>query len=316
MYVRITMRRNISEESQLAEYYFRDTPFIIGTILASEPINSRFYDGVTRISVPEIAELISKWHDIFMSLTGQQGLSKAEQISVAVESEYIMPIFAERSFGFVCSTLEMKQIVNKVKMYLYSMDQLKQTMPEDFFEKLKKALMEFVCKMEAAPFRSALPVPDEKARDISLLAWRSRLDEWGETYCTTYPASFRLLDSSVRDNLARYEFSFIRENSEFPIKFHIPDIIRSSKFADAWCEDLGDLVKKGYFPQAILFDVCERGTLDGFVRQYKISTRPDGYKLNNEKYDQAINTWSRYSNRTLLEARTKEEVSDELSNLL
>ncbi|MBR5621037.1 hypothetical protein IKW75_00945 [Candidatus Saccharibacteria bacterium] len=324
MYVRVNMLLNWSDEVNLVEYRFNDTPFIIGTILASEPIRGRFYSGkilheynggFIRMK-PEVEELVSKWHDIFISLADQYGLSAQEKLSIAEESEYLMPVFSERNFIFVCTRLEMKQIVHKIELFLKSADSLKTKMPEDFLEQLKSALGEFVCKMKGAQMQSPLPVPDEGARDISLLAWRERKDEWGETYCTTYPASFRFLDLSAQDCLVSYEFSFIRENDNFVTKFHIPDIIRSSKFAEAWCEDLNSLVQMGCYPQGMLINVCERGTLDEFIKQYNAARRLNGYQLYNEKTSQAINTWSRYSNRAFIEGRATEDVVDELSNLL
>lgn len=98
-----------------------------------------------------------------------------------------------------------------------------------------------------------------KNRSFSLFAQRkSRYEEFGENYCTTYLASFAQLAQAQRHRTLSYEFSLL----DVP-QFYIPPIIRNTELEKVWLDDISSLVN--YFPQGMLVQVNERGTIENFV---------------------------------------------------
>lgn len=311
------LKKSSRRSSNLFEYTFSDMPIILGTILSNELRGKVYCGGNVSAEGCLDKETKDKWHDIFLSLAGQQSIMGEEAEFIANASRYALSVFATRSTSVACTPVEMRTFKTEVRAFLKSSFQLSDRMPADFLKRLCDVFSEFLDLMQASD-------SDEKVDGLSLFAWRERRDEWGENYCTTFPASLGLLDYCVFNSSSVQEFSFIKEHcsNKFAMRFHVPDIINGTKFADAWREDLEHLVKMGYYPLGLLVNICERGTLDSFIKRYKLIQ--DAPLKRSEIADQLVtNMWARYNNEVYLhlysldrDGHSLEDVSDELINLL
>ena len=138
----------------------------------------------------------------------------------------------------------------------WSKDYIENVEDNPFSIKLKKALKEFLYAMpdiEVEGLNSK-----EKGRSFSLFAKRERYEEFGENYSTNYKASFAELAQAQRHRTIYYEFCFTKEP-----EFFIPPIIKGTELEKEWINDITSL--KGNFPQGMLININERGTIENFV---------------------------------------------------
>lgn len=123
--------------------------------------------------------------------------------------------------------------------------------------KLKEVFKEF---LEALPDLQIEDLnADIKKRELSFFAKRkNRKEEFGENYSTTYLASFAELAQAQRHRTLSYEVSLLDEP-----KYYIPPIIRETELEEEWIKDISSL--KDYYPQGMLLQINERGTVENFV---------------------------------------------------
>lgn len=125
-----------------------------------------------------------------------------------------------------------------------------------FNAKLKKVFKEFNEKI------SDLLVPelnsDVKGRTLSLFAKRKRGEEFGENYCVNYQGTFAELAQAQRHRTLSYEITIPDEHSYF-----VPPIIKETALEEEWLKDISSLDDE--FPQGLLLDINERGTVENFV---------------------------------------------------
>lgn len=126
----------------------------------------------------------------------------------------------------------------------------------EFSTKLKSAMKEFLTELPDLKVEELNP--KMKGRNLSLFAKRDRTEEFGENYCTTYYASFAELAQAQRHRTISYEMKLLKEP-----KFYIPKIIRGTKLEEEWINDISSL--KEFYPQGMLVQVNERGTVENFV---------------------------------------------------
>ena len=98
-----------------------------------------------------------------------------------------------------------------------------------------------------------------KNRKFSFFASRkNRKEEFGENYCTTYLASFAQVAQAQRHRTISYEMTLL----DTP-QYYIPPIIKGTELEKEWLEDISSLEE--FFPQGMLIQVNERGTIENFV---------------------------------------------------
>jgi len=137
---------------------------------------------------------------------------------------------------------------------------------KDYIEKEKETPFSLKLKEELKEFLDALPDLEVegldsrvKNREFSLFARRSNRDEeFGENYSVNYLASFAQLAQAQRHRTLSYEMTLL----DTPM-YYIPPIIRNTDFEKEWLEDISSLQE--YFPQGMLVQVNERGTIENFV---------------------------------------------------
>ena len=125
-----------------------------------------------------------------------------------------------------------------------------------FNAKLKKVFKEFNEKI------SDLLVPelnsDVKGRTLSLFAKRKRGEEFGENYCVNYQGTFAELAQAQRHRTLSYEITIPDEH-----RYFVPPIIKETALEEEWLKDISSLDDE--FPQGLLLDINERGTVENFV---------------------------------------------------
>ena len=94
--------------------------------------------------------------------------------------------------------------------------------------------------------------------NVGRIQRKSRNEEFGENYCTTYLASFAQLAQAQRHRTLSYEMTLLTKE-----QYYIPPIIIDTTLEKEWLKDISSLKK--YFPQGMLVQVNERGTIENFV---------------------------------------------------
>ena len=170
-------------------------------------------------------------------------------------------------------------------------------------DETKKTLFDIKLKVVFKEFIEALPDlkveglnADMKKRELSFFAKRkNRKEEFGENYCTTYLASFAELAQAQRHRTLIYEMTLLEEP-----QYYIPPIIRGTELEAEWLKDIESL--KDYFPQGMLLQINERGTVENFV--LKCTERLCG-AAQLEIMEQTLHTMRKYLDET---KDTNEEV--------
>ena len=101
-------------------------------------------------------------------------------------------------------------------------------------------------------------------RKISLFDERkSRKEEFGENYCTTYEGTFAEFAQAQRHRTLQYKIRLLDE-----VKFYIPEIIENNEeLKKMWLEDMNSLAD--LYPQGMLIQINERGTAENFILKCK-----------------------------------------------
>lgn len=141
-------------------------------------------------------------------------------------------------------------------------DYIKNEDDNEFNKKLKPYMKEFLDCI------SDLIIPelnsDAKMRKISLFDERkSRKEEFGENYCTTYEGTFAEFAQAQRHRTLQYKIRLLDE-----VKFYIPEIIENNEeLKKMWLEDMNSLAD--LYPQGMLIQINERGTAENFILKCK-----------------------------------------------
>lgn len=131
--------------------------------------------------------------------------------------------------------------------------------PHPFYQKLIPYLVEFVEKL-----REILNVEglrDNFGRGFSLFATRTRNEHFGDVYSANYFSSFAGLAQAQRHRPLWYEMRVPDDIED--VTFYVPPILEDEDVATEYLADM-HLVSETY-PQGMLVEVNERGTIDAFI---------------------------------------------------
>ena len=199
-------------------------------------------------------ELYEKWIEIYKKqiLKTYPNFEEKKAKKLAQENaRYLISVFTPATImEYTVDFRQLNYIIGWSKDYIENVED------NPFSIKLKKALKEFLYAMpdiEVEGLNSK-----EKGRSFSLFAKRERYEEFGENYSTNYKASFAELAQAQRHRTIYYEFCFTKEP-----EFFIPPIIKGTELEKEWINDITSL--KGNFPQGMLININERGTIENFV---------------------------------------------------
>ena len=204
-------------------------------------------------------ELYEKWIEIFKeqivlkypNFEGKKAMKLAQE-----NARYLISVFTPATvMEYTVNFGQLNYIMNWAKDFIAS------DRNDAFSLKLKKVFEEFLeampdLEVEGLNYRA-------KNRSFSLFAERkNRYEEFGENYCTTYFASFAELAQAQRHRTLSYEIA-IPEKHEY----YIPPMIRGTELEAKWLEDIASLDE--FFPQGMLLQINERGTIENFVLKCK-----------------------------------------------
>lgn len=206
---------------------------------------------------PEEKELYEKWIDVFKAqiLLKYPNFDEKRALKLAQENaRYLISVFTPATvMEYTVDFRQLNYIIN------WSKDYIEKEEENDFSVKVKEVLKDFLKTMKSIDLEVEGLDSTVKNRSLSLFAKRkNRREEFGENYCTTYLASFAQLAQAHRHRTVSYEMTLLDEP-----KFYVPPIIRGTDLEEKWLEDISSLAK--FFPQGMLVQVNERGTIENFV---------------------------------------------------
>ncbi len=238
--------------------YLEGIPKIIAMILNNEKLynTSEKSARYTRMEAsPQEKELYEKWILIFKEriLLKYPNFDEKKAQKLAQENaRYLISVFTPAtSMEYTVDFRQLNYIINWAKDYI------EQVSNNEFSVKVKASFREF---LQAMPDLEVEGLDSKtKNRTFSLFAQRkNRKEEFGENYSTNYLASFAQLAQAQRHRTLYYEMGLLEK-----AQYYVPPIIKGTELEEKWLEDISSLEK--FFPQGMLVQVNERGTIENFV---------------------------------------------------
>ena len=199
-------------------------------------------------------KLYEKWIEIYQKVILEEypTIDEKKAKKLAMENaRYLISVFTPATImEYTVNFGQLNYIVHWFEKFINEA-------PDTLFNsKLKKVFKEFNEQI------SDLIVPelnsDVKGRTISLFAKRKRQEEFGENYCVNYQGTFAELAQAQRHRTLYYEIFIPDEH-----KYFVPPIIKGTELENEWIKDITSLDEE--FPQGLLLDINERGTVENFV---------------------------------------------------
>lgn len=204
---------------------------------------------------PQEKELYEKWIEIFKEqiLIQYPKFEDKRALKLAQENaRYLISVFTPATvMEYTVNFGQLNYIINWAKDYIKNAEE------NTFSIKLKETFKEFLASMPDLEIEGL--DSRNKNRNFSLFAQRkNRNEEFGENYSVTYLASFAQLAQAQRHRTLSYEITLLDEP-----KYYVPPIIAGTNLEKEWLKDISSL--KEFFPQGMLVQVNERGTIENFV---------------------------------------------------
>lgn len=200
-------------------------------------------------------ELYEKWIEIYKSeITKKYPEFDEKRIQKLAQenARYLISIFTPATvMEYTVNFGQLNYIINWAKDYILEE-------PDTAFSiKLKNVFKEFLSSLPDLEV-DGLDSRIKKRKFSFFTSRKNRKEEFGENYCTTYLASFAQVAQAQRHRTISYEMALL----DTP-QYYIPPIIKSTNFEEEWLKDISSL--KDFFPQGMLIQVNERGTIENFV---------------------------------------------------
>lgn len=204
---------------------------------------------------PQEKELYEKWIEIYKEqilLKYPNFEEKRVQKLAQENARCLISVFTPATtMEYTVNFGQLNYIINWAKDYI------EKESDTPFSLKLKEVFKEFLAALpdlEVDGLDSGA-----KNRSFSLFAKRkTRKEEFGENYSTNYLSSFSQLAQAHRHRTLSYEMTLLDE-----AQYYIPPIIKNTKLEEEWLKDISSLEE--FFPQGMLVQVNERGTIENFV---------------------------------------------------
>lgn len=237
---------------------FEGIPKILAMILNNEKMYNTSEKSARYTHMepsPQEKELYEKWIKIYNEQILQKYPEFDEKRALKLAQEnarYLISVFTPATImEYTVNFGQLNYIINWAKDYI------EKDATDEFSLKLKEVFKEF---LQAMPDLEVEGLDSRtKNRTFSLFAQRKvRNEEFGENYCTTYLASFAQLAQAQRHRTLSYEITLLDK-----AQYYIPPIIKNTELEKEWLEDISSLEQ--FFPQGMLVQVNERGTIENFV---------------------------------------------------
>lgn len=206
---------------------------------------------------PKEQLLFDKWLEIFKKIIFSIDPSISEvncEKKAQENARYLISVFTPTTMEYSTSLRQW----NYLRNWFY--DLAETSVDDPFFCKLKPHLLDFC---EQTKFLFVEKMTDSKERKLSFFDNReSRKDEFGESYCFSYLASFAQLAQAQRHRTIDYQMKFCEKAS-----YYVPPMIRKTEYEPMWLRDIESVA--GEYPQGMLISVAERGTYENFILKTK-----------------------------------------------
>jgi len=240
-----------------------DIPKILAMVLNNECMytTSEKSARYTRMNPsPKELELYNKWIEIFeKEIQNKYPKIKSMQVTKLAQenARYMISVFTPTTMEYTASFRQINYIRYMMQKYI---EEEKDT---NFTVRLKQIFKEFLKETEGFAVEGLDCAI--KNRRLSLFdSVRTRSEEFGETYCTTYYGTFAMLAQAQRHRTLQYKMLF-NENEK---RFYVPMLIRAenqgnSALEEEWLADITSIAD--FFPQGTLVRINERGTYENFM---------------------------------------------------
>ncbi len=202
------------------------------------------------------AELYEKWIEIYKAEIAKTYPEIDEKKCKKLAQEnarYLISVFTPATtMEYSVSLRQLNYIVHWFENFIKNEDDT------EFNKMLKPYLQEFINSV------SDLIIPelntDIKGRKISLFDTRkTRNEEFGENYCTTYLGTFAQYAQNQRHRTLQCQIRLL-DNPQF----FVPKIIENNEnLKSEWLKDINSL--SDLYPQGMLIQINERGTAENFI---------------------------------------------------
>lgn len=204
---------------------------------------------------PQEKELYEKWIEIYKEqilLKYPNFEEKRAQKLAQENARCLISVFTPATtMEYTVNFGQLNYIINWAKDYI------EKESDTPFSLKLKEVFKEFLAALPDLEVEGL--DSGAKNRSFSLFAKRkTRKEEFGENYSTNYLSSFSQLAQAHRHRTLSYEMTLLDE-----AQYYIPPIIKNTKLEEEWLKDISSLEE--FFPQGMLVQVNERGTIENFV---------------------------------------------------
>ena len=238
---------------------FEDMPKIIAMIFNNEKMyntserSARYTNLDSKLEGKE-KELYEKWIELYSKAIKEHypDFDDKRVLKLAQENaRYLVSVFTPYvTMEYTVNLGQLNYIINWAKDYIDSVEN------DPFSLRVKEYLKEM---LKAMPDLEVEGLDSRaKQRKFSLFATRTRKEEFGENYCTTYLASFAEFAQAQRHRTLSYEIKL----PGVPC-FYVPPIIKDTPLEAQWLNDMLALVDN--YPQGMQVFVNERGTIENFV---------------------------------------------------
>jgi hypothetical protein len=212
--------------------------------------------------------LYDKWLKIFKDIIKQTYQekypifftdSRIEKLAQE-NARYLISVFTPTSMVYSTTYRQLN--------YLYGFLQSELAKPNKtpFEVKLSDSIKEFCDLIKTqTPYIDETLVENNKGRELSLFnnKYNSTVEYFGDVYCTNYKGSFAQLAQAQRHRTLSYNLSFLDQP-----EFYVPLIIKKDKaLVDEWLADCKS--QTNVFPQGMLVNICEKGTMENFILKLK-----------------------------------------------
>ena len=240
-----------------------DIPKILAMILNNEGMytTSEKSARYTKMKLSnEEEKLYEKWIDLYCIEIAKEypNIQEKQVMKLAQENaRYLISIFTPST------TMEYTVSLRQINYILHWFDDfVKNAEDTPFNSRLKPYLKEFIEKLDYLWVEELNT--NVKERTISLFDTRkTRKEEFGENYCTTYEGTFAEFAQAQRHRTLDYSITLL-ENP----KIYVPLIIRDKEsLTKEWIKDMESTAQN--FPQGLIVRINERGTVENFILKCK-----------------------------------------------
>lgn len=209
---------------------------------------------------PTEQTLYTKWLEIFKTRISKKYGSEYPQFFTPNKIEklaqenarYLISVFTPTSMVYTTTYRQLNYLV------AFLNDFVNKPNKSHFEEKLSLVMAQFVEKLKGTKFIDDKLSVNDKNRHLSLFGSGEGEEYFGDVYCTNYKATFAELAQAQRHRTLNYQMTLTDG------EFYVPPIISdNADLKEIWLSDLKML--KSNYPQGMLLNITEMGTLDNFV---------------------------------------------------